>query len=139
MRYAPFLLFLGLVAGCGSSPTAPDRTLPVEFRFGVLRLGVLPAFFAEGADGSAIIGGAFRTPCSPYEATAQAAQEGSTLVLRVIGENKNDCPQDGVEGVLYEAEVGDLSPGHYRVRVIHEWKDANWPSTTAFETDITVR
>lgn len=139
MRYTPFLLFLVLLAGCGSSPTTPDRTLHVDFRFGVVRPAIHPAFFAEGADGSAIIGGAFRSPCGPHEATAQATQEGSTLVLRVIGENKNDCPQDVVASVLYEAEVRDLPPGHYRVRVIHEWKDANWPSTTAFETDITVR
>ena len=76
---------------------------------------------------------------SPYAATAQATWEGSTLVLRVIGGNESDCPHDVVASVLHEAEVRDLSPGDYRVRVIHQWKDANWPSTTALETDITVR
>ena len=139
MRHTPLLLFLGLVAGCASSPTASDSALPVEFQFGVFRtLGSAP-FFAQGAEGSVLIGGAFRTPCSPYEATAQAALQGSILVLRVIGENEGDCPEDVDGSVLYEANVRDLSPGHYHVRVIHQWRDANWPAITAFETDVTVR
>ena len=139
MRYTPFLLFLGLLAGCGFSPTAPDDRLPVELQFGVFRVAALAPFFAQGADGSVLIGGTFQTPCSPYEATAQATLEGSTVVLRVIGRNENDCPQDVVASVLYDAVVRDLSPGDYRVRIVHEWTDVNWPYITAFETDITVR
>lgn len=139
MRNTLFLLLFCLIPGCGYSPAAPDRALPVSFRLGVFRVAALAPFFAEGADGSVSVGGTFKAPCSPYEATAQATQDGSALLLRVIGENQGDCPQDVAASLLYDAEIRGISPGHYRIRVVHEWKDVSWPATLVFQGSVVVR
>lgn len=143
IKHAPLLL-LALVAGC-TSPSGPGRTtpfegtpVPVDFRLGGMRLAIYPAFYAATHGGSLLIGGSLRTPCAPYEASAEARRSGSTLVLIVRGENRGDCPQDVLGAVLYDALLPDLPPGTNQVRIFHEWKDTGWPTELVFQSEVTL-
>ena len=131
----PMLAALALAC---DSPSAPREGLPVEFTFGVARSETEPAFFAVAADGAVTVRGSFLVPCNPYEATARSELDGETLIFRIVGENRDDCPQDVVLSIGYRAVVRDLAPGPYLVRVIHEWRDVSWEPTTVLESEVRV-
>ena len=138
------LLLFAAVAGC-TLPNNPDMSqvsggdvVPVDFRFGVFRLGIYPAFFAEVDHQTLLIGGSLRIPCAPYGASAEARLEDKELVLVVTGKPEKDCSRDVASEVFYEALLTDLPTGNYRLRVVHIWKGAAWPPMDAFQHQVTL-
>ncbi len=122
-----------LLAAC-EQLAEPAPGVPVDFTFGIHRIATEPAFVVEPAGGKVRVRGSLTTPCQPYNATASADLSGSTLVLRVVGKATGECPQDMVTSVSYQADVQVASSAYSRLRVIHEWRDANWPAETVTDT-----
>lgn len=122
-----------LLAAC-EQMAEPNPTVPVDFQFGIHRIAIEPAFVVEPAGGEVRVRGSFTTPCQPYNATASADLSGNTLVLRVVGKATGACPQDVVTSVAYQADIQVASSAYSRLRVIHEWRDANWPAATVIDT-----
>ncbi len=122
-----------LLAACAQM-AEPTSRVPVDFIFGIFRIPIEPAFVVESAGGKVRVRGSFRTPCQPYNATASADLSGNTLVLRVVGKATGACPQDVVTSIAYQADVQIASSAYSRLRVIHEWRDANWPAETVIDT-----
>jgi hypothetical protein len=112
----------------------PTASVPVEFTFGIFHPAVEPAFVIQPQTERMRVGGSFRTPCHPYNATASAEVSERTLVLRVTGKATGECPQDAVISVAYQADVQVASSAYSRLRVIHEWRDAKWPTETVIDT-----
>ncbi len=122
-----------LLAAC-EQLAEPNPAVPVVFTFGIVHIAIEPAFVVEPAGGEVRVRGSFRTPCQPYNATASADLSGNTLVLRVVGKATGGCPQDVVTSVAYHANIQVTSSAYSRLRVIHEWRDANWPAETVIDT-----
>lgn len=138
-RVTAVLICATVLAGCNQSLNASADAPDVTLAFGIHRNQGEAPFLASGGDGEAVVKGFFLTPCSPYEARAEIDGSGSDLILNVIGENKGDCPQDAVTPYGYQATVSGLKPGTYRLRVRHQYRDANWPTEVVFATDVVVR
>ena len=112
----------------------PTPRVPVDFEFGIFHPAVEPAFVIQPQAERMRVRGTFTTPCQPYNATASAEASGNTLVLRVRGKATGECPQDVVTSVTYQADIQVESSAYSRLRVIHEWRDANWPAETVIDT-----
>ena len=130
----PFLVF----AACDSL-IEPHGSVPVDFSFGVHRPADEPAFLVQPGANTLAVRGMFRTPCQPYHARASADLVDHTLMLRVIGEASGNCPQDAVVSLGYQALVHAPSSEYTRVRVRHEWRDANWPAEIVVDTLVSAR
>jgi hypothetical protein len=115
----------------------PSEKIPVEFTFGIFHPAVEPAFVIQPQAERMRVRGSFTTPCQPYNATASAEVSERTLVLRVTGKATGKCPQDAITSVSYLADVQVASSAYSRLRVIHEWRDANWPAETVIDTTFT--
>jgi hypothetical protein len=116
-------------------------TEPMGFEFAVERQGVIasvaPALSVE-APGRVEALGSLRTPCLPYDATGSLRHESRTITLTVIGEARGDCPQDAVGTLIYRAAVKYLPAGYYTVRLVHAYRDANWPSELVLQRRLRV-
>ncbi len=128
-----------VLAGACASLVGPPGIVPVEFAFGVNRLANEAAFLVERGAEAVVVRGSLRTPCQPYDARASADVVDGTLVLRVTGVASGGCPQDVVSSVGYQAIVRTRSADYTRLRVVHRWKDANWPEEIAVDTAWAVR
>lgn len=130
-RFSLILSTSLLLPGSACQPaTEPGDVLPVEFVYGIHRLQAEPAFVVDASANVVQVRGYLRTPCQPYHASAYAEVIGNTLVLRVIGKARGDCPQDVITSIGYQATVRAGRAEYDRVRVTHEWRDANWPAET---------
>ena len=98
------LALLVLGTAC-QSLIEPREVVPVEFFYGIHRLQTEPAFLVDTQADAVIIRGYLLTPCQPYNASASAEVVGATLVLRVIGKATEECPQDVVSSVGYQATL----------------------------------
>ena len=79
-----------------------------------------------GDDGQLTIQAVFPTPCEAYDATASAHIRAGVLRLIVRGDATGPCPLDVIGAFFYRATVTNLAPGHYAIRAIHTYADANW-------------
>lgn len=139
-RSRPFLIlaFAVAVAAC-DSVVEPHATLPVEFTFGIHRPAHEPAFLIHSGADAVVVRGFFRTPCQPYDARASVTVSEGTLMLHIRGERSGDCPQDAVVSVGYQAILRTPPSEYTRLRVRHEWKDADWPAEMAVDTVLSTR
>ncbi|NIN72750.1 MAG: hypothetical protein GTO46_12670 [Gemmatimonadetes bacterium] len=107
-----------LFSSCSDS-TGPDLLLSFTAeRF--LSPGPSPPVTVEAGDGRITVQGTLSTPClaSVSEIVGEADRSGSELELRVGWVPAGDCVQ-GVDVFFYEAVLGSLSAGVYRLRVLH--------------------
>ena len=88
-----------------------------------------------GGDGRLMIQATFRTPCEPYDATADVSVVGAVIRLIVRGEATRSCPMDIVGTFFYRATIVDPPIGSYSVRAVHTYADASWlPDSVDFGT-----
>ncbi|HEV2122574.1 MAG TPA: hypothetical protein VGW38_07350, partial [Chloroflexota bacterium] len=127
------LALLVLGTAC-QSLVEPRKVVPVEFAYGVHRLQTEPAFLVDARADAVVVRGYLLTPCQPYNASASAEAVEGTLVLRVIGKATGECPQDVVSSVGYQATLRTAASAYTHLRVVHEWRDANWPNETVVDT-----
>ena len=127
------LALLVLGTAC-QSLVEPHEVVPVEFAYGIHRLQTEPAFLVDTQADAVIIRGYLLTPCQPYNASASAELVGATLVLRVIGKATGECPLAVVSSVGYQATLRTVPSASSHLRVVHEWRDANWPDETVVDT-----
>jgi hypothetical protein len=111
----------------------------VNFSFGIDRPAHEPVFLVHAGADAVVVRGSFRTPCQPYHARASANVSEGTLVLRITGQASGDCPQDAVVSVGYQAILRTLPSEYTRLRVRHEWRDANWPAEIVVDTVLSDR
>lgn len=107
-----------LFSSCSDS-TGPDLRLTFSAdRFD--GRGPSPPTTAAGGAGKITVQGSLATPClaSPSEVVAEADRSGSELELRVGWVAGGDCVP-GVDVFVYEAVLGQLRPGQYRLTVMH--------------------
>jgi hypothetical protein len=114
----------------------PHKVVPVEFAYGIHRLQTEPAFLVDTPAEAVVVRGYLLTPCQSYNASASAEVVEKTLVLRVIGKATGDCPQDVVSSVGYQATLRTAPSAYTHLRVVHEWRDANWPIETVVDTTL---
>ena len=137
----PCLVFLAAFVAVGCSSPSDEVVRPsVEFELGINRLQSEDRFVITPADhGSVAVKGYFRTPCSPYEATAAVTVDNSVVTVSVIGRDEDSwCPKDVVSDLGYIATIRHLDAGSYVLRVVHRWADANWPTELAHEAELTL-
>lgn len=118
LRFVLLVALVSALGGCSDS-TGPDLLLS----FTADRYddpGPSPSTTAAGGEGRITVQGSLSTPClaSPSEVVAEADRSGSDLELRVGWVPAGDCIP-GVDVFVYEAVLGNLSSGLYRLRVLH--------------------
>lgn len=129
------LALLVLGTAC-QSLIEPHKEVPVKFAYGIHRLQTEPAFMVDTSADAVVVRGYLLAPCQPYNASASAEVVEKTLMLRVIGKATGDCPQDVVSSVGYQAALRTAPSAYTHLRVVHEWRDANWPTETVVDTTL---
>jgi hypothetical protein len=146
LQFRRLLHALPLVLGACAAPTgaadpavavAADDPAIVFHARAVLPGRAVPSV-AVGDRGILEAVGALRTPCEPYDASAQMERVGTVVTITVVGRATGACPLDVVSVLPYRATVTGLAAGHYLVRLVHRYADANWPHETVLEQHVRV-
>ena len=106
-------------------------TEPIQVEFSVEQQGTfaaMPPVVIVEVPGRIETAGSLRTPCLPYDATGSISQESRTITLTVVGHASGACPQDAVGTLVYQAAITRLPPGRYTLRVVHAYRDTDWPT-----------
>lgn len=132
-------LLLGLLVGCTSvTDPLPSTDGGVEFTFGVHRPAHEPPFVVSSAGAGLVVRGFLRTPCDPYQASAEVEQVGERLILHVIGRDPGAC-RHVISSVGYEALLREIPRGVTRLQIVHSLPDTNWPRTAVHEAPLPSR
>ncbi len=126
-------------SGCGGGdPTGLDLLLSFTAERYDPSLGSVPSDAAEGGVGTITVMGGLQTPClaSASDLRGEATKDGSILNLEVRLEPEGAC-DPGVEAFTYEALLGNLDSGTYRLTVRHVFSEG--VGYIALETDVIVR
>jgi hypothetical protein len=136
------LLVLGLAA-CPVSPDQPGNggDARLEFAAQVVRPGnpVQPGVSAEGGAGSVVVRGQLDAPDPCQKVSGKLESSGSELTLRVEVTSSPGACIAVIGNFTYAATVSGLTPGAYRLRVVHTYPGTGWETKTALEQSVQVR
>jgi hypothetical protein len=118
IRLMHTLLFAGLLAACSDATGVPDPR-PVDLAFRIERLQTEPEFVVSDGNGEVKIRGYFHVGCSGYQGSAAADVSLNVLTVRLTGTQNGICFAV-LENIGYQATVRGLTPGTYRLLVVHE-------------------
>jgi hypothetical protein len=116
-------------------------TEPIQVEFSVEQQGTFAAMapvVAVEAPGRIETSGSLRTPCLPYDATGSLSQESRTITLTVIGRASGACANRAEGTLIYRAAITRLPPGRYDLRVVHTYRDAQWPTRVVLQERLRV-
>lgn len=139
-------LFLVSGAACtsnaGSHVMGGDSSdVPVELTKVLVRSGLVgePVISAQGGVGEILLEGELSTSTPCFEIKGRARLVGHELTVDIMASQRPHEPCAGmVAWFRYQARLGKLTPGSYRVRVLHE---GTIPEATrpVFDADVVVR
>ena len=135
------LLATFLLAGCALELTGPN---PAELEFSVdaAHHGEWlehPEVTAAGGNGAIRVDARLSAPDPCQQLTADAGRSGSTVTLRVRISRVGEACIAAIGTFEYAAVIGQLAPGSYQLRVVHEYPGTGWPSGQVLERTVEVR
>ncbi len=134
--------FLILLSACSFDLLGPEQG-SLEFGARVIPHGEKwleePIVQVTGESGRIVVNAKLAAPDPCQELSADLQGRGSGLTLRVaIARNSPACVA-ALGHFEYDAVIGELAPGTYRLRVVHTYPETGWPTVTALDRTVQVQ
>jgi hypothetical protein len=130
-----------LLSGCALELTGPNPA-DLEFTVESAHHGEWlehPEVAATGDAGAVRVDARLSAPSPCQQLTAQADRSGSEVTLRVRISPVGEACVASIGTFEYAAVIGQLAPGSYQLRVVHEYPGTGWPSGPVLEQTVEVR
>jgi hypothetical protein len=130
-----------LLSGCALELTGPNPA-DLEFTVKSAHHGEWlehPEVAATGDAGAVRVDARLSAPSPCQQLTAQADRSGSEVTLRVRISPVGEACVASIGTFEYAAVIGQLAPGSYQLRVVHEYPGTGWPSGPVLEQTVEVR
>jgi hypothetical protein len=129
-----------LLSGCALELTGPN---PADLEFTVMAAHhgewlEHPEVNATGDAGAIRVNARLSAPSPCQQLTADADRSGSQVTLRVRITPVGEACVASIGTFEYVAVIGQLAPGSYQLRVIHEYPGTGWPSGPVLEQGVEV-